>query len=244
MSQQEWRSWFKNPNATGTFTFEAFNASEYFPPNESVDGWEATIQVASITEDPEADVPYPGIDISIKAPDGMRLPELNSSRTNSSNWHLCLSFWLPDKLDGDATDDAQDDDGDCSSFLPDECIDALSRREIRITGKAMSAQECLIMSLRHPTQAAQLTGEEDFAMSEEEAYEYAVRGVWIVLINWGRRNGSSYYHTSDILQPTLLCLHTRNFTEGSESPNAGARTTVYGPMAMFMTLLASTLLVY
>ncbi|KAM0560992.1 hypothetical protein ACHAPJ_003492 [Fusarium lateritium] len=125
MSEQDWRSWFKNPNAIGTFAFEAFNVSENFPPNKAVDGWEASIQVANITDDPEADVPYPGIDISIKAPDGMRLPELNSSRTNSSNWHLCLSFWSPDKLDDDATDDAQDDDGDCSSFLSDDCIDAL-----------------------------------------------------------------------------------------------------------------------
>lgn len=125
MSIEEWQSRFKSSNATGTYAFEGYNVSEPSPANKTVDGWTATIRVANITDDPDADQPYPGIDISVKALDGMKLPELNSSQTNSSNWHVCMSFWTIGRMEDRTTNDAQDDNGDCSSFLSQECIEAL-----------------------------------------------------------------------------------------------------------------------
>jgi hypothetical protein len=52
------------------------------------------------------------------------------------------------------------------------------------------------------------------------------------------------YDTGDVLQPTLLCLRTRNITEGSKDPNAGVRTEAYAPMALFVSMLAAMLLAY
>jgi hypothetical protein len=118
MSINEWQARFEDANATGTCYFDAYNASDGFPPNKTVSGWSATIRVANITDDPDKDsIPYPGTDISIKAPDGMEMPE-----SNSTEWQACAAFWAPDMLTSGSTGDAQHDDGDCSSFLSKECI--------------------------------------------------------------------------------------------------------------------------
>ncbi|KAM0433045.1 hypothetical protein ACHAQK_009407 [Fusarium lateritium] len=267
-SIEEWQSLFENSNATGTYAFEGYNVSEPSPANKTVDGWTATIRVVNITDDPEADLPYPGIDISVKAPEGMKLPELNSSRTNSSNWHVCMSFWTPSRMKDETTDDAQDDDGDCSSFLSEECIEALKTEALGHTwngercGTAPQLpRECdkYYIPVNGPTQTGSLgtnlsyfdgstlisqsmqtNGQE--GMSQEEAYDRAVRGVWTVMLDWGRQTNFSY-SKDDVMQPTLLCMRTRNITDGSQDPNAGARLTVHGPMALFITLLASVLLV-
>ncbi|KAM0356031.1 hypothetical protein ACHAPU_000424 [Fusarium lateritium] len=287
LDTEEWQSLFKNPNATGTYTFKGYNVSEPSPANKTVDGWSATIQVANITDDPRGGAPYPGIDISVKAPEGMELPALNDSRSNSSNWHVCVSYWKPDRFGDGTTDDAQDDDGDCSSFMSEECTDALRNAafEYRWDGEGCShlpsvPESCkkyysgkspgvygqgrksnLTTSISsHVTnltvnaaganlsvfdgstlirEDSRRSGQD--AMSQEDAYDYAVRGVWTVLINWGRQSNFSYSET-DVMQPTLLCLRPRNITNGSEDPNAGTRTVVYGPMALFTTLLASALL--
>ncbi|KAH7265261.1 uncharacterized protein BKA55DRAFT_685732 [Fusarium redolens] len=270
MSEQEWQSAFEKPNATGTYKFEAYNVSERFPPNKTVDGWRATIRVANITDDPEDDTPYPGIDISVQAPEGMRVPTLNSSRTNSSDWYVCVAFWGPSRLKDGATDDAQHDDGDCSSFLDEDCLKALNAEA---AGYYWNGEECTMLPHMPvkcekyykdygPTyggapganlsqfekgktlisQRPQTVGRYN-AMTQEEAYDYAVRGVWTVMINWGRRDPDTY-SLDDVLQPSLLCLRTRNITRGSEDPNAGTRTTGYVPMAVFSALMASLLLVY
>ncbi|KAF4448204.1 hypothetical protein F53441_8365 [Fusarium austroafricanum] len=270
MTEQAWQSAFKNPNATGTYTFTAYNVSERFPPNKTVDGWTATIQVANITDDPDDDTPYPGIDIGVQAPDGMRVPALNSSRTNSSNWHVCIALWTPERLKDGTLNDAQHDDGDCRSFLDEDCIKALKSIGSGYYGNedgCMAPPQMPLTCEKHfvdhgPTYGYGMGGNlsrfkegrtmiserPDMtsrynAMTEDEAYDYAVRGVWTVLINWGRRDAKSW-DSGDVLQPTLLCLRARNITEGSEDPNAGVRTTVYGPMALFMALLASVLLIY
>ncbi|KAF5667969.1 hypothetical protein FHETE_5509 [Fusarium heterosporum] len=125
LSSEEWQALFKNPNATGTYTFKGYNVSEPSPANKTVDGWSATIQVANITDDPRGGAPYPGIDISVQAPEGMKLPALNGSQTNSSSWHVCVTYWKPGKFGDGTTNDAQNDDGDCSSFMSEECTDAL-----------------------------------------------------------------------------------------------------------------------
>jgi hypothetical protein len=286
LSIEEWQSPFKNPNATGTYAFEGYNVSEPSPANKTVDGWTATIRVANVTDDPDADIPYPGIDISVKAPDGMKLPELNSSRTNSSSWHVCMSFWTPSRMKDGTTDDAQDDDGDCSSFLSEECIEALkdealghtwngercgtapqlprecdkyyiptngptqtgSRKSsfdsffriILLTLDAVGANLSSFGGSTLISQSMQTNGQS--GMSQEEAYDRAVRGVWTVVFDWGRQTNFSY-SKDDVMQPTLLCMRAKNVTNGSEDPNAGARATVHGPMALFITLLASVLLV-
>ncbi|KAM0417781.1 hypothetical protein ACHAPD_004124 [Fusarium lateritium] len=121
MTTNEWQARFEDANATGTYYFDAYNVSESFPPNKTTSGWSATIRVANITDDPDPEsIPYPGTDISIKAPDGMKLPE-----SNSTGWQACATFWPPDLLTSGATGDAQHDDGDCSSFLSEECIEAI-----------------------------------------------------------------------------------------------------------------------
>lgn len=288
MSEQAWQSAFENPNATGTYKFEAYNVSERFPPNKTVDGWTATIRVANITDDPGDDTPYPGIDISVQAPEGMRVPTLNSSRTNSSDWHVCIAFWGPSRLKDEATDDAQHDDGDCSSFLDEDCLEALNAEA---AGYYWNGEKCTMLphmpvkcekyykdygptyggvrkysfttcsskrTLTRDVAGANLSQFESGktlisqrpqtagkynAMTQEEAYDYAVRGVWTVMINWGRRDPDSY-SLDDVLQPSLLCLRTRNITGGSEDPNAGTRTTGYVPMAVFSALMATLLLAY
>ncbi|KAG5664540.1 hypothetical protein KAF25_008274 [Fusarium avenaceum] len=269
MSIEEWQSRFKNPNATGTYAFEGYNVSEPSPANKTVDGWTATIRVANITDDPDADQPYPGIDISVKAPDGMKLPELNSSQTNSSNWHVCMSFWTISRMEDRTTDDAQDDDGDCSSFLSEECIEALKDAGIghswngRRCGNAPRLpRECgdyYINTSRLPetgSLGANLslfdgstlisqqvhTNEGQVGMSQKDAYNGAVRGVWTVMIGWGRQS-KLVYSKDDVMQPTLLCLRARNITNGSEDPNAGVRATVHGPVVLFISLLVLALLV-
>jgi hypothetical protein len=268
LSIEEWQSLFKNSNATGTYAFEGYNVSEPSPANKTIDGWTAIIRVANITGDPNADIPYSGIDISVKAPDGMKLPELNSSRTNSSNWHVCMSFWTPSRMKDGTTDDAQDDDGDCSSFLSDECIEALKDEALGHTWNGERCgtaprlpRECdkYYIPANGPTQTGSLganlssfdgstlisqsmqTNGQN-GMSQEEAYGRAVRGVWTVMFDWGRQTNFSY-SKDDVMQPTLLCMRARNITNDSEDPNAGARATIHGPMALFITLLASALLV-
>ncbi|KAF4988626.1 hypothetical protein FGRMN_9660 [Fusarium graminum] len=287
LGNEEWQALFKNPNATGTYNFKGYNVSEPSPANKTIDGWSATIQVANVTDDPRGGAPYPGIDISVQAPKGMKLPALNGSQTNSSNWHVCVSYWKPGKFGDGTTDDAQNDDGDCSSFLSEECTEALRNAafEYRWDGKGCShlpsvPEPCakyysgkspgtfgndgksnLTSSLlSHITDLVTnvvganlsvfdgsslisedtLTSGQD-AMSQEDAYDYAVRGVWTVLINWGRQS-NFVYSRDDVMQPTLLCLRPRNITNGSEDPNAGTRVVVYGPLGLFITLLSSTLL--
>ena len=88
-----------------------------------------------------------------------------------------------------------------------------------------------------------LVGDSERVQTEEEAYNEAIRSVYMVMINWGRRSSFSW-SADDILQPTLLCLRTRNITEGSEDPNAGTRAAVNAPMALVMSMLAAVLLVY
>ncbi|KAI6775454.1 hypothetical protein HG530_002212 [Fusarium avenaceum] len=269
MSIEEWQSRFKNPNATGTYAFEGYNVSEPSPANKTVDGWTATIRVANITDDPDADQPYPGIDISVKAPDGMKLPELNSSQTNSSNWHVCMSFWTISRMEDRTTDDAQDDDGDCSSFLSEECIEALKDAGIghswngRRCGNAPRLpRECgdYYINTSRPPETGSLganlslfdgstlisqqvhTNEGQVGMSQKDVYNGAVRGVWTVMIGWGRQT-KFVYSKDDVMQPTLLCLRARNITNGSEDPNAGVRVIVHGPVALFISLLVSALLV-
>ncbi|KAF5701995.1 hypothetical protein FMUND_13670 [Fusarium mundagurra] len=255
MSEQAWQSAFENANATGTHKFEAYNVSESFPPNKTVDGWTATIRVANITNDPEDDTPFPGIDISVQAPEGTRVPTLNSSRTNSSDWHVCVAFWGPSRLKDEATDDAQYDDGDCSSFLDEGCLEALNTEA---SGYYWNGEECTMLPHMPVKSGANLsqfgsgktlisqrpqTAGKYNAMTQEEAYDYAVRGVWTVMINWGRRDPDTY-SLDDVLQPSLLCLRTRNITRGSEDPNDGTRTTGYVPLAVFSALMTTLLLAY
>ncbi|KAF4494564.1 hypothetical protein FAGAP_9302 [Fusarium agapanthi] len=255
MSEQAWQSAFENPNATGTYTFKAYNVTERFPPNKTVDGWTATIRVANITDDPGDDTPYPGIDISVQAPEGMRVPTLNSSRTNSSDWHVCVAFWGPSRLKDEATDDAQHDDEDCSSFLDEDCLEALNTEA---AGHYWNGEECAMLP-HMPVKCEKYykdygptyggvpnvpqTAGKYSAMTQEEAYDYAVRGVWTVMINWGRR-GPGTYSLDDVLQPSLLCLRPRNITGGSEDPNDGTRTTCYAPLAVFSALMVTLLLAY
>lgn len=75
LTTNEWQARFEDANATGTYHFEAYDVSDSFPPNKTASFWSATIQVTNITDDPDPEsIPYPGTDISIKAPDGMKLP--------------------------------------------------------------------------------------------------------------------------------------------------------------------------
>ncbi|KAG8671538.1 hypothetical protein FPOAC1_004788 [Fusarium poae] len=266
MTTNQWQARFEDANATGTYYFDAYNVSESFPPNKTTSGWSATIRVANITDDPDPEsIPYPGTDISIKAPDGMKLPE-----SNSTGWQACATFWPPDLLTSGATSDAQHDDGDCSSFLSQECIGAIKASANgyignggRCTNIASIPSSCEKwygglgttgsgsignFSRRFNgstlfSERPQLIGSSEHTKTEEEAYEEAVRGVWTVIINWGRRSSFSY-SPGDVLQPTVLCLRTRNITEGSEDPNAGSRTVAYVPMALFVSTLATIMLAY
>ncbi|KAI1069663.1 hypothetical protein LB507_008447 [Fusarium sp. FIESC RH6] len=266
-STTEWQARFEDANATGTYYFDAYNVSESFPPNKTVSGWSATIRVANITDDPEeGSVPYPGTDISIKAPDGMEMPE-----SNSTEWQACMAVWTPGILTSGATSDAQHDDGDCSSFLSDECIDAIKALAAgfyfdgercttvpfipevckkwygepgdipggTISGNFSSIFNGSTIFSGRPL----LVGDSERVQTEEEAYNEAIRSVYTVMINWGRRS-SFAWSSDDILQPTLLCLRTRNMTEGSEDPNTGTRAAVNAPMALVMSMLAAVLLVY
>lgn len=86
------------------------------------------------------------------------------------------------------------------------------------------------------------TNEGQVGMSQKDAYNGAVRGVWTVMIGWGRQTNFSY-SKDDVMQAALLCLRARNITNGIEDPNAGVRATVHGPVALFIVLLVSALLV-
>ncbi|KAF4457601.1 hypothetical protein FALBO_15183 [Fusarium albosuccineum] len=289
MSVEKWESYFKKPNATGTYTFDAYNVSGPFPPKETLGGWEATIAVANVTGD--EDGPYPGTSISIKAPEDVKLPALNSSRSNESDWHVCVAFWSPDVLEDDALDDGQDDDGSCSSFLSDDCIEAIKgqangflywdNEEKKCGSSPMVPKACedyfsddvttvgftckfpvfdIVMWQRlipskvganlssldgSPliSERPDLTGPE--AVDQDEAYENAVRGIWTVMINWGRRDPQSWSTGDDEMpQASLLCLRASNVTAGSENPNAGARLGLDGTFALFIALFASTFLIY
>ncbi|GKU15518.1 hypothetical protein FLAG1_05941 [Fusarium langsethiae] len=266
LTTNEWQARFEDANATGTYYFEAYDVSDSFPPNETASGWSATIRVANVTDDPDPEsIPYPGTDISIKAPDGMKLPE-----SNSTGWQACATFWPPDILTSGATGDAQHDNGDCSSFLSEECIQSIKdlashyiENEGDCTNVASVPSSCKKwyggsgtmgggsignFSRRFNgstlfSERPQLIGSSEYAKTEEEAYEEAVRGVWTVIINWGPRSPLSF-SPADVLQPTVLCLRTRNITEGSEDPNAGARTAAYAPMALFTSMMAAIMLAY
>ncbi|KAF0641827.1 hypothetical protein FPSE5266_11688 [Fusarium pseudograminearum] len=266
LTTNEWQARFEDANATGTYYFNAYDVSDSFPPNKTAGGWSATIRVANIADDPDPEsIPYPGTDISIKAPDGMKLPE-----SNSTGWQACATFWPPGLLTSGATGDAQHDDGDCSSFLSEECIESIKdSANIYINNRQKCGtvpsvpSECKKWYGGSGTTGSgsignfssqfngstlfstrpQLIGSSNVAKTEEEAYEEAVRGVWTVIINWGRRS-PLYYDLGDVLQPTVLCLRARNITEGSEDPSAGTRTAAYAPMALFISILATIVLTY
>ncbi|KAM0542643.1 hypothetical protein ACHAPJ_012722 [Fusarium lateritium] len=85
ISVEKWESWFKNPNATGSYNFDGYNVSAPFPPNETLSGWKATIAVANVTEDESS--PYPGTNIAIKVPEDVEPPAKSGRSSNESDWH-------------------------------------------------------------------------------------------------------------------------------------------------------------
>ncbi|KAL2691223.1 hypothetical protein Neosp_001604 [[Neocosmospora] mangrovei] len=268
---EEWESYFKTPNATGTYTFDAYNVSEPFPPKETVGGWKATIAVAANVTGDEDDN-YPVTSISITAPEDMKLPAINDSRrSNESDWHVCVAFWTPKALDDDAIDDGQDDDGSCSSFLSDDCIEALNGEgngyfwnstndngcgllpdipeqcedyfsdDASTYGFSLGANLSLLdgkpLIAVHP-------GPNGLGVDEDEAYDNAVRGIWTVIVNWGRRDPTEWRTADEMPVASLLCLRASNVTEGSVNPNAAERLGLDGTFALFIALVASSFLLY
>ncbi|KAJ3466384.1 hypothetical protein MRS44_007042 [Fusarium solani] len=260
-----------DPNATGTYTFDTYNVSGPFPPKETVGGWKATIAVAAnVTGDEDHN--YPGTSISITAPEDMKLPVINNSRrSNESDWQVCVAFWTPKALDDDAIDDGQDDDGSCSSFLSDDCIEALDREGNIYFWNSTDNNGCGLLPdipeqcedyfsddastygfslganlslLDGKPLIAVRPGPTGLGVDEDEAYDNAVRGIWTVIVNWGRRDPTEWRTPDEMPVASLLCLRAINVTEGSVNPNAAKRLRLDGTFALFIALVASSFLLY
>ncbi|KAF4970229.1 hypothetical protein FSARC_2694 [Fusarium sarcochroum] len=253
ISTEEWDSYFnKSPdNATGSYIFDGYNISGPYSPTDTVDGWEATIKVANITRNDGSS--YPGTSIGIKAP--RELPVLTSSQSEKSDWHVCIDFWAPTTLKY-GIDDRWSDNGSCSSFFSDECVQAMKRSvdsflywkdplgrcgsvaimppqcDENYGDKGIENRTAFKANLTTFDGRTLISGRPDnstprgAASSKDESYEDAVRGIWAVMINWGRYNpDGSMLSESDVAGPTLLCLRAGNVNEDedSENPNAVAR---------------------
>lgn len=70
----------------------------------------------------------------------------------------------------------------------------------------------------------------------DETYDNAVRGVWIILMSWGRRDPRTW-STSDPLTASVLCMRASEVAEGSDDPNTGAILTGTG-VARLASLVA------
>ena len=121
LSDAEYTAFFRPElrNATGSITFDGYNISDVFPPNKTLPGWEATIQVATVEFIPGGPA-YPGTRITFSAPEGLTLP-VNASELG---WHGCVSLlppeWLKSSLRG-----KKGEEGNSCSFLSKDCQAAL-----------------------------------------------------------------------------------------------------------------------
>lgn len=104
-------------NATGFVQFEGYNVSEPFPPNDTVTGWGARIEVAHVDFEGD-DQAYTGTRITFEAPEDVTLPG------NDSDWNSCIAFFPPDWMKKSLRRKKGDDDNSCS-FLSDDCQAAL-----------------------------------------------------------------------------------------------------------------------
>lgn len=104
-------------NASGVVRFDGYNVSESFPPNSTITGWEAKIEVAPVDHEDDGQ-PNTGTRITFKAPDDVTLPG------NDSDWNSCIAFYPPDWLKKNVRRKEGDSDDSCS-FLSDDCRRAL-----------------------------------------------------------------------------------------------------------------------
>ncbi|KAF5020012.1 hypothetical protein F66182_7948 [Fusarium sp. NRRL 66182] len=270
-SVEEWESFFSQPNATGSYAFDGYNISGPYPPTGTLSGWEATIQIANVSGEDGGS--YLGTSIGIKAPRDLELPTANSSRSNESDWHICVAFWDPLDFKEGVVDDGQDDDGSCSSFLSEECIQAIQRRadqflrwdnrtqgcgdartvprecedyysERGIENSSSFGTNLTVLDGRPLMSGRPDTGPRGPA-NEDESYEKAVRGIWTVMINWsGSDPESSGTDEDDMPGSSVLCLRARNITQGSDEPNAGARLGLNGISTLLIMVFTSSFLTF
>lgn len=118
-TEDEYAAFFapEKRNATGVVHFDAYNVSESFPPNNTISGWEARIEVAPVDSD-GGDQTFPGTRITFQAPEDVVLPG------NDSDWNSCIAFLPPDWLKKSVRGKRGDEGASCS-FLSDDCQTAL-----------------------------------------------------------------------------------------------------------------------
>ena len=104
-------------NASGIVHFDGYNVSESFPPNSTITGWGAKIEVAPVDHKGDGQ-PSTGTRITFEAPDDVNLPG------NDSDWNSCVAFYPPDWLKKKVRRKEGDSDNSCS-FLSDDCQRAL-----------------------------------------------------------------------------------------------------------------------
>jgi hypothetical protein len=146
LSDEDWRSAFKDSNATGSVSFPGFNVSAAYPGQAS-DDWKFIIDVA-------ADVPLgdgifvTGTWVRMQAPKSLLVLSNNSSSSSPGNetadnnlptarnsvlpvsdsWKVCQS--LVDFTNPGLQVDANTQ-GRCDGILPDECLSAMKNNLAR-----------------------------------------------------------------------------------------------------------------
>ena len=103
-------------NATGSITFDGYNMSEPFPPNKTLPGWGAKIEVAT-TDFGNGGTAYPATRISFSAPEGVVLPE----NATESGWESCVILFPPEWLKNSVRSKKPVDGDTSCSFLSEKC---------------------------------------------------------------------------------------------------------------------------
>lgn len=124
-----WDAALSTPNATGTYPMSGFNISGAFSDFE-IPGWTMSVRVSTnrqsnLQDSDDKSHYFTGTSISVKAPDTLIRDNqvvLSDDLQGGASWKV--RAYVVDSLRDKVDEAAANDDGDCTSFLSVECINA------------------------------------------------------------------------------------------------------------------------
>ncbi|KAI1492210.1 hypothetical protein F5X96DRAFT_627747 [Biscogniauxia mediterranea] len=250
-----WSAAMAAPNATATVPIRGFNISGAYSEQE-ISGWSMSIRVAADRETGWKDDDTGAADlsggyfvatsISIQAPDALLLlstdgggggaSSSSSSRTVkvAANPEWAVSAWPSIHLSENITAAAQNDDGSCLSFLPEQCIKDWQDEYVTSGPEYHAPPSSCNSTLRdviqltnenHNTVPLQMfNGTELIGWSNTyddldrrvDKLAAATRRVWSVMMVY-RQSGQ---HGTASVAARLACIRAKDIAQGSTSTNS------------------------
>ncbi|KAI1636667.1 hypothetical protein F4809DRAFT_374989 [Biscogniauxia mediterranea] len=265
-----WSAAMAAPNATATIPIRGFNISGAYSEQE-ISGWSMSIRVAADREtgwddDMGADLSgyFVATSISIQAPDALLSTDggggASSSRTVkvAANPEWAVSAWPSIHLSENITAAAQNDDGSCLSFLPEQCIkdwqdeyvtsgpeyhappsscNSTLREVIQLTNENNNT---VPLQMFNGTELIGWSNTYDDLDRRVDKLAAATRRVWSVMMVY-RQSGQ---HGTASVAARLACIRAKDIAQGSTNSHttvtaaemttnaAGARYPVWGAWAL------------